>query len=295
LTGRTQSETAAVAVLSLCTVAWGSTFFLTKGVVTRHDPMSVLTFRFATGALVLGLARPGNVLRLPRRTWASAAAVGAAYGAAQIPHYYGLQQTAASTAGFLVGTYVVFTPLLDLLIFRRRSSALTHVGVGLAVTGLAVLTLADGFGFTLGEWLCLLSAVLYALQIATMGRFSPPADLWGFTAVVMATITVILCVPALLRGIDVPRSPADWAVIAYLALVAGALAVGGQAWAQRRLSASHAAVIMAGEPLWAAVLAVLFTSETVTTRLLVGGALLLAANLLIAEERARSNREAATS
>ena len=44
---------------------------------------------------------------------------------------------------------------------------------------------------------------------------------------------------------------------------------------------------MAGEPLWAAVLAVALTAETLTTRLLVGGALLLGANIAIATSRER--------
>src|SRR4051812_24766340 len=102
--------------------------------------MSVLTMRFATGAVVLFLLRPGAVRGLPRRMWLNAVAVGAAYGLAQLPHYYGLRTTSASAAGFLVGTYVVVTPLLDRVFFKVHSSALTYGGGTLAVCGLAVVS-----------------------------------------------------------------------------------------------------------------------------------------------------------
>jgi drug/metabolite transporter (DMT)-like permease len=283
------ARTVAVVALSLCTIVWGSTFFLAKGVVGRHDPMSVLTLRFATGSAVLFALRPGAVRGLPRQMWLNAAAVGAAYGLAQLPHYYGLRATSASAAGFLVGTYVVLTPLLDRVFFKVRSSLLTYAGVGLAVCGLAVFAF-DGSSFGTGQLLCLVAALLYAVQIASMGAFSPAGQLWGFTTVLMGTITLIVGVPALAIGLDIPTSASDWLVIVYLALVAGAVAVGVQAWAQRRIAASHAAVIMAGEPLWAATLAVLFTAETVTVRLVLGGAVLLSANVVVSVDRARAHR-----
>jgi drug/metabolite transporter (DMT)-like permease len=106
----------------------------------------------------------------------------------------------------------------------------------------------------------------------------------------MATMAGVLGVAAGVQGVDVPSHAHDWLVIAYLALIAGAVGVGIQTWAQTRLAETHAAVIMSGEPLWAAVLAVVFTGEQVTTRLVAGGALLLAANVVVSLSHAGRSR-----
>jgi len=130
--------------------------------------------------------------------------------------------------------------------------------------------------------LCLAAAAVYALQISALGAWSPARDAWAFTLVQLATVAVVAGTTASVTGLDPPTSRADWLIIAYLAVVVGVVGVGVQTWAQHRIPASHAAVVMAGEPLWAAVLAVALTAEALTVRLLVGGALLLLANVVIA-------------
>jgi drug/metabolite transporter (DMT)-like permease len=282
-----------VLLLSLSAVIWGSTFFLAKGLVSHHSPLSVLMLRFALAGLAMWLVRPGCLRGLSRQTWLRAVMLGGVYGAAQVPHYYGLRLTSASTAGFLVGTYVVVTPVLAFVLLRRRPSTLALVGVASALAGLAVFSWpspgagagsggSSGLGLGPGELLCLAAAALYALMIVAMGAWSLPGQAWALTTVQMLTMAVVMVVPASVQGIDVPTSAADWWVLAYLALGAGALGVGIQTWAQARLEDTQAAVIMSGEPMWAALLAVTFTAEQWSGRLVVGGALLLAANVVTA-------------
>ncbi|WP_167760895.1 DMT family transporter [Geodermatophilus sp. DF01_2] len=269
-----------VLALSFVTALWGSTFFMSKGVVTRHDPLTMLAIRFGMAALVMWLVRPRCLRGLSRTTWLRALVLGSIYGVAQIPQYYGLRLTSASEAGFLIGTYAAFTPVFAYLIFRARSSLPTLAGVLLALAGLAVFALQD-WQFGLGESLLLTAAALYGLQIVALGAWSLPGQAWALTTIQMIAITVVVGVPALVIGVDMPTSRVDWLVIAYLALVASALAIGVQTWAQSRLAATHAAVIMAAEPVWAAGLAVLFTAEVLTGRLLVGGAMLVIANVVV--------------
>ncbi len=267
--------------LALSTAIWGSSFFLAKQVVTRHDPVTVLALRFAIGAAVMLLLRPGCLRGLSRAFWGRAAGLGVVYGAAQLPHYYGLREVPAATAGFVIGVYVVFTPVLDYLLFRRRSTPRTVAGVTLAAVGLAVFAWA-GDGTRTGFLLCLLAAAVYALQISVLGAWSPARDAWAFTLLQLATVAVLAGGTAAVAGPDLPTARGDWLVVVYLAVVVGVVGIGVQTWAQHRIPASHAAVVMAGEPLWAAALAVALTAETTTTRLLLGGALLLVANAVIA-------------
>jgi drug/metabolite transporter (DMT)-like permease len=66
-----------------------------------------------------------------------------------------------------------------------------------------------------------------------------------------------------------------------MALVAGALALLAQTWAQSQLSPTRTAIIMSMEPVFAAFFAVLLGGESLTSRMLLGGALVLAAMLVV--------------
>ncbi|HNM98241.1 MAG TPA: DMT family transporter, partial [Marmoricola sp.] len=73
----------------------------------------------------------------------------------------------------------------------------------------------------------------------------------------------------------------DWLAVIYMALVPGALAVMGQTWAQAHLPPTRSAIIMAMEPVFAALFAVLLGGESLTARILLGGAMVFAAMLIV--------------
>jgi drug/metabolite transporter (DMT)-like permease len=66
-----------------------------------------------------------------------------------------------------------------------------------------------------------------------------------------------------------------------MALVAGALALIVQTWAQAHLTPTRAAIAMTMEPVFASAFAVLFGSDSLTGRMLIGGALVVSAMYLV--------------
>ncbi|HEV7754880.1 MAG TPA: DMT family transporter [Mycobacteriales bacterium] len=270
---------ATIALLSV-TAAWGSTFFLIKDVVTRIPPADFLAVRFALAAVVLFAVAPHTVRRLSRDRWRHGIALGVVYGLAQILQTTGLAHMSASVSGFVTGMYVVFTPLLTAVVLRRRIGRVAWIAVALATAGLASLSLR-GFSLGYGEVITLAGAVLYAVHILGLGVWSVGRDAYGLAVVQMGTIAVV-CLPfALPGGITMPTTTGDWAGMLYMALIAGALALVVQTWAQAHLPATRAAVIMTAEPVWAAGFAVAFGNESLTLRMLLGGALVLAAMYLV--------------
>ena len=91
-------------------------------------------------------------------------------------------------------------------------------------------------------------------------------------------MTGVVAVPG---GLTLPSTGGQWASLLYMALVAGALALWAQTWAQAHLTATRAAIVMALEPVFAAFFAVLLGGESLTRRMLVGGALVVAAMYLV--------------
>jgi drug/metabolite transporter (DMT)-like permease len=278
LAARSRTELLAFLALLAMTAAWGSTFFLIKDVVTRIPVADLLVSRFAIATLALALIAAPR-LDLSRPVLAYGALLGLLYGSAQILQTAGLAHTAASVSGFVTGLYVVVTPLLTALI-------------------LGVLAL-HGFTLGYGELLTLVSAVIYAGHIVALGRFSTPETTLNLSLVQLIVITLVSAIAALWPtagtggGIQLPNNAGDWLIVLYLALVASALTMVLQTWAQAHIEPSRAAVIMAMEPVWAAAFAVALGGETITLRMIIGGLAIVSAMYLI--ERPQGRRTQAPS
>jgi drug/metabolite transporter (DMT)-like permease len=285
LAARSRTELLAFLALLAMTAAWGSTFFLIKDVVTRIPVADLLVTRFAIATRALALIAAPR-LHLSRPVLAYAALLGLLYGSAQILQTAGLAHTAASVSGFVTGLYVVVTPLLTALILRRRIPRLTWLAAVLATVGLGVLALR-GFALGYGELLTLVSAVIYAGHIVALGRFSTPETTLSLSLVQLIVITLVSAIAALWPtagpggGIQLPNNAGDWLIVLYLALVASALTMVLQTWAQAHIEPSRAAVIMAMEPVWAAAFAVALGGETITLRMIIGGLAIVSAMYLV--------------
>ncbi|GAA1790722.1 MAG: DMT family transporter [Actinobacteria bacterium] len=286
-----QGRTRVIATLLLLamTATWGSTFFLIKDLVAHVPSADFLVVRFAIAALAMCLVFRRQVAALPRSAVRSSVVLGGLYGTAQILQTIGLEHTSASVSGFVTGAYVVLTPVLGALLLRDRLPGAMWLAVALAAVGLGVLSLR-GFAIGFGEGLTLAAALLYALHILGLGRWSTPAQATGMACVQAAVISCVALVAALPGGITLPATGGQWASLLYMALVAGAFALWAQTWAQAHVPPTRAAIIMTTEPVFAAFFAVLFGGESLTTRMLLGGGLVLAA-MYLSELRGRSAQD----
>jgi drug/metabolite transporter (DMT)-like permease len=217
---------------------------------------------------------------LSRRQVLTGVGLGAVYAAAQLLQTVGLEHTDASVSGFVTGTYVVLTPVLAALLFRDRVPGSTWAAVVLATAGLALLSLR-GLTVGLGEALTLGAAALYALHIVLLGRFSTAGAATGLATVQAAVIAVVCLAAASPGGVALPQDRGQWLSLLYMAVVAGAGALWAQTWAQAHLPATRAAVVMTLEPVFAAGFAVALGGESLTARMLAGGALVLAAMYVV--------------
>ncbi len=278
----TPRRTAALATVALIlvTASWGSTFFLIKIVLEELPVLDFLAVRFAIATVTLLLIFPRAVSRLSAQARRNAVVLGSLYGIAQILQTAGLAHTPASVSGFITGLYVVCTPLLAAPLLRQRIGGLTWTAVLLAVGGLAVLSL-QGLSVGYGETLTLVAAVLYALHIVGLGAWSRASDAIGLTIVQLAVITALCLAATAPDGVKLPGSAAAWWSVVYMAVVAAALALAAQTWAQAHLPPTRAAIIMTMEPVFAAAFAVSLGGEVPTSRMLVGGAMVVSAMLLV--------------
>ena len=79
-------------------------------------------------------------------------------------------------AGFLTAMYVVLVPVFGLFLGRRGSARL-WLSMVIAVGGLYLLCMKNGFGgIEASDWILLSCAVLFSFQIMTVDHFAPQVD-----------------------------------------------------------------------------------------------------------------------
>ena len=270
----------ATLVLLVVTAVWGSTFYLTRDLVQTVPAPDYLGVRFAIAALVMVPLLHRQIRALPRPLLYQGIGLGAVYTVAQLFQTVGLEHTSASRSGFITGLYVVLTPILGWILLRDRLPKTTWAAVVLAVVGLAVLSLSEvGWGY--GETLTLIGSIWYAGHIVWLSRAGRPDAALGLAAVQIGVLGVGSLIAAAPDGIVLPPTPALWGSLLYMAFVSGAIAMWAQTWAQSRLPATRAAIIMTAEPVFAAAFAIWFGGEHLTLRMVLGGGLVLLAMYVV--------------
>lgn len=268
--GRDRLGPAALLIIAL---VWGSTFFVIKDVLTRIPAADLLGVRFLIAATVLVAVRPA-ALKMDATTMRQGVVMGLLFSGGQLTQTLGLGHTSAAISGFLTGLYVVMTPLIEAGALRLGLPRRIWGAVGLAGLGLAVLTMLPGAldgGIGIGEALTVACALFYAVHIVFTGRVATAANSLSLTIVQSIVLAACCGLAALPGGVVLPASTSDWLVVIYLALICSSLTMFLQTWAQARVEATRAAIIMSSEPVWAAVFAVLFGGELLTGRLVFGG------------------------
>ncbi|MGB8021865.1 MAG: DMT family transporter, partial [Candidatus Nanopelagicales bacterium] len=136
----------------------------------------------------------------------------------------------------------------------------------------------EGLSIGYGELLTLGCAALFAGHIVGLGQWSTPSDAYGLT-VLQLGVVALLCgsASAAYGDIALPPDAGVWAAIIFLALVATALAFLAQTWAQAHMSAPRAAIVLTMEPVLAGIFGVTVGGDTLTARIVLGGACIVAA------------------
>jgi drug/metabolite transporter (DMT)-like permease len=262
-----------VLLLVAVTAVWGWTFVLVKDAITQYPTLPFLQLRFLLAALLM----VALVHRLPsrRELWVGAVA-GTVLAAGYLSQTFGQTMTSPGNAGIITGLFVVFTPLIDRL-FGAPVHRRTAVAILLALAG--TLMLAGGpAGFGLGDLLVLGCAVLYALHIVLLSKWSPGLRSAPLAMVQMATCALIFSIggtPTLLH--TAPLSVSVWFSILITGVFASAIAFYIQTWAQAHLDASRTALILATEPAWALVSSVVLAGQRLDLVQGMGAVLVLAA------------------
>jgi drug/metabolite transporter (DMT)-like permease len=276
---------------------WGSTFVLVKDALTDISPLLFNLVRMTLASVCLFIAYRKHLGRLTLEGAAGGSVAGFFLAMGYQFQTAGLALTTPSKSAFLTGLTVVIVPLLSVIPALRapglsRPGWNAYAGAILALGGITLLTAPGllsrngsraGSGINPGDLLtlgCAFSFALHLLSLANLAKrvhFEQLALLQiGFCAVFMALSSPVL---------EHPRFHLTLRLVVAL-LVASVLGTAAaftiQSWAQQHLAATHTALILSAEPLFAWLTSLVFLHQGLNGPQ-IWGALLIMAGIGLAE------------
>ncbi|MEG9435947.1 DMT family transporter [Edaphobacter sp. HDX4] len=289
LTPSTLAHLLLLAVVAL----WGTTFVVVKDALNDASPLLFNLLRMGLAALTLVIVNHRQLRNMSRKTVLVGAGVGLFLAAGYQLQTSGLARTTAAKSAFITGLVVVFVPLLTSIPALRPTSSprpgiAALMGALLAFGGLLLLTTPSGTTFAnifssigMGDLLTLLCAIAFAGHLLALAHASPRTPIRQLATLQIAFAALFMAITLPLGG-RVYFAVSLRLIVALLvtALLATAAAFTIQSWAQRHLPPAHTALILTLEPVFAWLTSFLFLGERLSSRAMMGAALILGGILL---------------
>jgi drug/metabolite transporter (DMT)-like permease len=288
--------------VALCLVSafgFGCMAIFAKDAYKQHLGITaLLSLRFALAALIFWtIAHARGISFPPRRTVLAGLALGAFGYAAQSGLYFGaVKRMDASTTALLLYTYPAIVFIAALAMGREHADRRRLGALALAVGGTALLLLGGGGSGsfeTVGVVMAISAAVAYSTYILVADTVVAKLDPFLLGALVATgAATTFWVTGAVHGGLDLTLSTHGWLDIAGIVLVSTVLPVSTFFLGLERVGPSSASILSCFEPVVTVSLAMALYGERLGPGQLAGGALVLAAVVLL-QAKVRRNGSAA--
>ena len=277
----------ALSCLLLATAIWGFAFIAQKSAMDAMGPLTFTGARFLLGGLlILPLALRENARqpqRLTGRQWALIVFMSLNFFGGAVLQQYGLLFTTVTNSGFLTGLYVLFVPVILLLVFRQPPHKVVWLGVPVALIGLFLLNGARLDRLNTGDGLVIGSAVFWALHVLLLGYLARetarPIFISSMSFLIAGTLGSLGAFAFEVPTLDALSS--GWIEILYAGALSTAIGFTLQAVGQQHVPPANAAIILSAESLFAALGGALILGERLELIGYFGVAMVFAAVLLV--------------
>ena len=205
---------------------------------------------------------------------------GVALAVASSLQQMGIQYTSVGKAGFITALYIVIVPLLGLL-FKRRVSGLIWVAVVIAVGGMYLLCITEGFSVGKGDLLVMASAFCFSAHILIIDYFSPKADGVKMSCIQFFVSALLCAAPMLImERPSLPQILAAWMPLIYAGVFSCGVGYTLQIVGQRHIDPTIASLILSLESVISVLAGWVILGQKLTVRELIGCVLVFCAIIL---------------
>lgn len=239
-------------------------FFLTHRKAVPKEPVSPQRQVEQTGTLILGGVCCGILLAL-----------------ASSFQQMGIQYTTVGRAGFITACYIVIVPLLGHFFLKKKCGASIWIAVALALVGLYLLCITDGFSIGKGDLLVMVCSLLFSLHILVIDYFSPKVDGVKMSCIQFFVCGFLCAIPAIFtEHIVFADILAAWAPILYAGVMSCGVAYTLQIIGQKDMNPTVASLILSLESCISVLAGWVILHQKLSARELSGCVLMFAAIIL---------------
>lgn len=268
-------------ILVFVTLLAAAGWIFSKEAINGFTPLLFIGVRFTLAGMLLAIIGYNSLKVVSARELVRMSLVGVVFSIALMIWITALHLGDSLGVGaFLNSLGVIMVPIVAMLFGDKVPRAIWY-SLPPAIIGLACLALDGELGFGYVEGLFLLSALIFALYFNLNGRAAMKVSAIALTSVQLMVVGVV----ALMGSVLTEQWPESISFESYAWLSASILLATSwrfllQTKAQSLAPPSHAAVIMVLEPVWTALLAIVWLDEQMTQLQLLGCVLILSALVL---------------
>lgn len=276
-------------LLLFAAAIWGFAFVAQRVGVTHIGSYTFTALRFALGALSLlpVIFITSKKAENPQKNnfskkeelksvIKSGTIAGIVLFSAVILQQVGLEDTTAGKAAFITGFYIILVPAFGVF-FKQRVNAKTWVASILAILGMYFLSVNENFYIAKGDLLVFGCSFFFAAHILLINKYTRYVDTlkMSFVQYIVCSAISFLCAVAF-EDINILNIQKAAVPILYGGFFSVGVAYTLQAYGQKYAKASHAAIIMSLESVFAVIGGALLLKESMSLRGYLGCLFMLA-------------------
>jgi drug/metabolite transporter (DMT)-like permease len=285
-------------ILLFVTLIWGATFFIIKVALQNVSPILFVTIRFSFATLLFLPFMIRVIKSMGKEVIIGGILLGLMYFLGFATQTVGLKYTTATKSGFITGSFIIFTPVFQLMFEKKKPSGKNLLGVLFVILGLIFLSskgssILDifneiGSGFNIGDFFTLLCAIFYAMYLVSLDIISkkhnylPLVFLQISVTAVCGLIFTLLLSATNYEPIKFTFNNNVLFAFLYTAILATILTTTLQTKYQKIVTPTKAGIIFSFEPIFAALFAYLVINERISHFGFLGG-ILIFTGLLVTE------------
>ena len=264
-------------LLAAVILSRSTSFVLSKSAMGSLTPFNLLAVRFLTAFIFLAFLFGKKLVHIRLSELKYGFLLGLLFTGVMGCELFGLRQTDSATTSFIENSAMIFVPILQFAVFKKKPQSRELLRIVLAVLGIGFLTLgASGGLFRSGCVFLLGSALFYAAAILATNIVSRKGDPLMIGIAQVFTIGMLsLILSFMFEQPSLPKTGQEWSLILALAVICSGFGFTLQPVAQRGTTAERAGMMCALSPLSASLQGVVILHDVMTPYKLAGCLMIL--------------------
>jgi drug/metabolite transporter (DMT)-like permease len=275
-------------LLLIAAIIWGFAFVAQRLGMEHIGPFLFNGIRFIMGSLilipVLYILKPSESDQkniFTKKGFLSGTLLGLILFLAASAQQIGMVTTTAGNAGFITGLYVIFVPVFGIIVGQKIPFVIWPAAI-IAIFGFYLLSIKEGFVVSKGDLWVAISAVLWALHVLLISRFSRQSNTIFLAFQQFAVCGILSIISALfLEDIKMSSIMLTWAPLLYGGILSVGVAFTLQVVGQKYAHPASASLLLSSESLFAAIGGWLILNELMSVRAILGCVLILSGIILV--------------